>query len=73
MAYGDLKELTRRTASDKILSDKTLILLKIQNMMDIKGILLQSYIKFLINNLQVVPPHLQISLLLKMKLCQTKS
>ena len=29
MAYGDLKDLTRRTASDKMLLDKHLILLKI--------------------------------------------
>ena len=35
MAYGYFKNLTRRTASDKILRDKHLILLKIWTMMDI--------------------------------------
>ena len=40
MAYRDFKDLNRRTASDKMLCDKRLILLKIQNMMDIKEVLL---------------------------------
>ena len=40
MAYRDFKDLNRRTASDKMLCDKHLILLKIQNMMDIKEVLL---------------------------------
>ena len=46
MAYGDFIDLTRRTASDKILRDKAfniakhLILLKIQNIMAIKEVLL---------------------------------
>ena len=35
MAYGYFKDLTRRTASDKILRDKHLILVKIRTMMDI--------------------------------------
>ena len=34
MTYGDFK--TKRTAADKVLRDKTFILLKIQNMIDIK-------------------------------------
>ena len=34
MAYGDFKDLTRRTASDKILCDKAIIL----NMMDMKEV-----------------------------------
>ena len=38
MAYGDFKDLERRTASDKVLRD--LKLLKILNMMDIKEDLL---------------------------------
>ena len=41
MAYGDFKDLTRRTASDKILRNKSFNITKIQNMMDIKGVLLQ--------------------------------
>ena len=39
MAYGDFKDLTRR---------KHLILIKIQNMMDIKGVWLQWFINFLV-------------------------
>ena len=35
MAYGDFKDLIRRTAADKVLRVKKLILLKLQNMMDI--------------------------------------
>ena len=35
-AYFDNKDLTKRTVADKILKIKHLILLRIQNMMDIK-------------------------------------
>ena len=35
-AYSDSKDLTKRTAADKILKIKHLIVLKIQNMMGIK-------------------------------------
>ena len=48
------KDLTRRTVSDKILRDKALILLKIRNMMDIKEVLLQWSIKFLIKKFLAV-------------------
>ena len=41
MAYGDFKDLNRRIFADKLLSERVLILLKIQNMMDISGDLLQ--------------------------------
>ena len=59
MTFGDLKDLTRRTASDKILQDKTfIILLKIRNMIDIEGVLLQ----WLTKNLQ-----------LKIRIFQTKN
>ena len=40
MAYGDFKDLAKRRAYDKVLRNKALILLKILNMMDIKGGLL---------------------------------
>ena len=40
MVYGDFKDLTKRTTSDKILHDKASNIAKIQNMMDIKGVLL---------------------------------
>ena len=41
MTCGDFKESPRRTVCDKILCDKAFELLKIQNMMDIRGALLQ--------------------------------
>ena len=53
MGHGDFKALTRRTASDKILCDKYLILLKIRNMMDINMDLLQWSISFLIKKTSV--------------------
>ena len=40
MAYGDFKDLTKRRVSDKILRDKAFNI-KTQNMMGIKGVLLQ--------------------------------
>ena len=36
MAYGDFKDLKRRTFSDKVLRDKAFNIAKILNMMDIK-------------------------------------
>ena len=62
MAYGDFKDLNRRTATDKVI--KCLILLKIQNMMDINVDLLQWSINFLLKKLLVV--------VLKMRIFQTK-
>ena len=56
MAYGDFKDLKRRTLSDKVLRD--LILLKILNMMDIKKDLLLWFAKFLIK----CPLYFQINL-----------
>ena len=41
MDYGYFKDLPRRTASDKVLRGKALILLKIQNMTDMKRVLFQ--------------------------------
>ena len=38
MAYENFKYLPRRTAADKVLRVKHLILLKIQNMIDIIGV-----------------------------------
>ena len=53
MAYGDFKILARRTASDKRFNEiKHLILLKIQNMMDIKEVLLLWLINFSIKLLR---------------------
>ena len=57
MVHGDFKDLTGRTYYCVI---KDLILLKIQNMKDIKGILLQWLIKVLIKKfLRRVQIHLQ--------------
>ena len=49
MAYRHFKDLTR-TACDKILRDKALTLLKIQNILDMKEVLLQWFIYVLIKN-----------------------
>ena len=55
MAYGDFKDIARRTASDKVLREiKPLILLKILNMMDIREDLLLWFINFLIKSPQMV-------------------
>ena len=69
MAYGDLKDLTRKTASDKILCDKAFkvyndLLLKMQNI-NINVDLLQWSINFLIKKLLVV--------VVKMKISQTEN
>ena len=50
MAYGDFKDLSRRTASDKVVRVKHLILLKILNMMGIKVGLLLWFTSFLIKS-----------------------
>ena len=54
MAYGDFKDFTKRTASDKFLEIKHLILLKVLIMMNIKEVLLLWFINFLIKGLRVV-------------------
>ena len=61
MAYGHFKDLAKRTASDKILRDEAFILLKIQNMMDIKEVLLLWFINFLIKNPEVVVLKLKLN------------
>ena len=50
---GAFKNLTERKASDKTLVIKHLMLLKIQNIMNIKGVLLQRLINLSIKRLQV--------------------
>ena len=50
IAYGDFKDLTRRTASDNVLGIKHLILQKILNMMDIKEDLLLWFTNVLIKS-----------------------
>ena len=53
MAYGYFKDFARKTDSYKVLTDKTFILLKIKNMMDIKEVLLLWFKNFLIKRLLV--------------------
>ena len=65
MAYGDFKDFTRRTASDKILRDKAFNIAKNQNKMDINVDFLQWFTNFLIKNLPVV--------VLKMRIYQTNN
>ena len=50
MAYGDFRDIARRTASDKVLRNKTFNMLKILNMMDIKEGSLLWFIHFLIKS-----------------------
>ena len=61
MAYGDLKDLAKETAPDKVLRGKVFKKLHaMQNMIDITEVLVLWFINFLIKSLQVV--------VLKMKL-----
>ena len=48
MAYGDFKDLTRRTTYDKLLRNISFNIDKILNIMDINEVLLQWSIHFLI-------------------------
>ena len=52
IAYGDFKDLARRTTSDKVLKDKAFNNAKILNMMDIKGDLFLWFTNILIKSLQ---------------------
>ena len=54
MAYGEFKELARRTASDNVLRDQSFNIAKNPNMMDIKEVLLLWFIHFLIKSPNVV-------------------
>ena len=54
MAFGDFKDLKRKTASDKVLRNKAFTLLKILNMISIKEDLLLWFIIFLIKSQKVV-------------------
>ena len=54
MAYGDFKDLARRTVSDKFLRDKAFNIAKILDMMDMKEGVLQWFTRFLVKNRNVV-------------------
>ena len=73
MVYSGFSYLPRTTPSDKVLHDKHMILIKIQNIMDVKKVLLQWLINFLIMS----PLRLEIKqlvvVLLKVKLYYTNS
>ena len=64
MAYGDFKDLTKRTASDKILRDKAFNVAKNPKYDGYQRELLKSSINFLIKKVLVV--------VLKMRICQRK-
>ena len=66
MAYGDFKDLKRRTTADNLLRDKAFNIAKNLNMMDIKEAWPLWFIYFLIKRLKAVVSHLQINLYLKM-------
>ena len=71
IAYADLKDLSRRTSSDKELRDKAFnIAKKFQNMMGVNVDLFQWFIIFLIQKCLVIA--LQV-VLLKLKLFRTKN
>ena len=53
MAYGDLKDLARRTASDKVLRDKALNIAKNTKYDEYQRVSLLWFIYFLIKGLQV--------------------
>ena len=55
MPYGDFKDLTKRTASEKILCDKAFNIAKNPKYDELKGVLLQWFIYFLIKSLLLVP------------------
>ena len=62
VAYGDFKDLTKRTIADKVLRDKAFKLIVIRYMMDIKEDWLQWYTNFLIKS------HKEVVLLIIMKI-----
>ena len=68
MNYGDFKDLTRRTASDKILLDEAFNIAKNPRYDGYQCGLVSMVYKFFDKKLLVVPLHLQIKLLLKMKI-----
>ena len=61
MAYGDFKDLTKRTASEKILCDKAFNIAKNPKYDGLKGVLLQWFIYFLIKSLLLVLLFLHLS------------
>ena len=73
MAYGEFKDLTRRTASDKILRDKAFNNAKNPKYHGYQRGLVSMVYRFLIKRLLLELLRLQINLQLKMKIRQTKN
>ena len=63
MAYRDFKDLTRRTASDKILRDKAFNIAKNPKYDNIKGVLRQWPITFLIKKYLVDQSKIKLCLI----------
>ena len=73
MAYGDFKDLTRRTASDKILRDKAFNIAKNPKYDEYqKGLASMVYI-FLMKTPLCLEINLLPVVLLKLKICQSKN
>ena len=73
MAYGDFKDLSRRTASDRMLHDKAFNIAKNLKCDGYQRELASMVYKFLDKKLLVLPLNLQIHLPLKMEIFQTKN
>ena len=68
MAYGDFKELIKRTAADKVLRDKEFNITKNPKYDGYQRGLASMVYKFFDKKLKAVVPHLQINLLLNLHL-----
>ena len=74
MAYGDFQDLTRRTASDKILRDKVFNVAKIRKYDGYqRGIASMVYKYFDKKRHLVEPLHLEVNGQSKMKICLIKN
>ena len=65
MAYEGFTDLTRRKVSDKISRDDGFNIAKVQNIMDIKEVLLQLLVNFLIKSF--------LAAVLKIRIFQTRN
>ena len=70
MAYGDFKDLPRKTISNKVLCDKAFNIAKNPTYDGYQKVLLQWFKNFLIKSLLVL---IHQVVLLKVKLCQTRN
>ena len=63
MTYGDFKDLATETCADKVLFDKALDIVKIENLMDINLDLLEWFIRLLIKKILIVLSKMQMFLM----------